>query len=83
MYVHSGSGSTLVQPAMNDIDVSDLTGEHLQVPPNSFSPCLILTTELSAIDVQQACNDNGKMLYVNTVQVIGQHLSRGCSTCSV
>ncbi len=52
MYIRSGSDSTLIQPALNDIDVSDLTGEHVRVPPNRFSPCSALTTELSAIDVQ-------------------------------
>ena len=64
-----------------DIDVSELTGEHVNVPRISFIPCIFLTPNLYNIDPLGACSDHSKMLYTQTIQTAGHHLSLGCSQC--
>ena len=64
-----------------DIDVSELTGEHVNVPRISFIPCTLLTHNLHNIDPLGACSDHGKMLYIQAIQTAGHHLSLGCSQC--
>ena len=71
------------EPVLDDRNLSEVVGNHVQVPCNVFSPCQVLFNSISLIDVLQDCSDNGKMLYVSTIQIIGNHLSLGCSACVV
>ena len=60
-----------------DIDVSELTGEHVNVPRISF---IHVTHNLHNIDPLGACSDLSKM-YIQAIQTAGHHLSLGCSPC--
>lgn len=87
MYDSDNTCTTVVpRPALDDVDVSDLTGngarEHVHTPPTTFLSCSVLSATLSTINVLLECSDHGKMLYINTIQQIGQHLIGGCNNCT-
>ena len=65
--------------ASNDIDISQLTNEHVQVPRLSFRPCNGLTQNLEMIQATDI--SNAKLLYTRTVETAGLHLLSGCSDC--
>ncbi len=63
-----------------DIDVSELTNDHVRVPRLSFAPC---ATVLGILQPLQAdCIREGKSSYTICVRTVGQHLLRGCSECN-
>ena len=58
------SDYTVTVPSLDeDIDVSQLTGEHVIVPRISFVPCTVLAHDFHSIDPLLECSDHGKMLY--------------------
>lgn len=57
-------------------------GDAMCVPRSTFSPCRILQRELSTIDPMATTFDFGYSLYVQAIQVVGQHIQNGCTTCS-
>lgn len=65
-----------------DVDVSQLTGNHVHFPRVSFTPCDGLLQDLSIINPLQSCSDNAISFYSNTIQIAGQHLTTGCNQCS-
>ena len=62
--------------------LSSLVDTHVEVPSNRFTPCQALFFSLSSIDVLQDSPDNCKTLYLNTIQLIGNHLLGACSDCN-
>ena len=66
-----------------EINVSEMTVDRVRVPRILFIPCDVLTQEISIIDSLQTCSDNGRSVYNRTIQTAGQHLSGGCSQCTV
>lgn len=56
----------------------------VQTPCNKFEPCNQLVADLnSTIDPLAYCTDFGRQLYVQCVQVVGQHLNNGCNNCKI
>lgn len=49
----------------------------------AFIPCRELLQLLSVIDPLEECNDNGRLLYINTFHLIGRHLSLECNHCTL
>lgn len=64
-----------------DVDVSDIVGEQVDVPRNSFNPCPLLEQLLDTIDPLTS-DDSGIALFTNTIQMVGQHLSSPCNQCN-
>ena len=69
--------------AAADVDVSELTRDHVHIPSMAFIPCASLIQNLSGINPLQSSSDNGKTMYLQAIQIAGQHLSAGCSQCVV
>ena len=81
-HVIRNSDYQVTVPSLDEnIDVSQLTGEHIVVPRISFVPCTTLAHDLHSVDPLQKCSDYGKMLYTQAIQTAGQHLTSGCSQC--
>lgn len=66
-----------------DVDVSELTRDHVHLPTIAFIPCSSLLQNLTGINPLQSSSDNGKTMYLQAIQMAGQHLSAGCSQCVV
>ena len=64
-----------------DVDVSDFVGEQVDVPRSSFNPCPLLQQHLDAIDTLNS-DDSGVALFINTIQMVGLHLSSPCNQCN-
>lgn len=64
-----------------DIDLSELTSDHIQVPRLLFTPCSTLQQQLVHINPLQSTTDV-KDLYRRAVETVGQHLLSNCSQCS-
>ena len=79
---HSDYSLGLTDEAAN-LDVSELTGDHVHVPRISFVPCSGLLLNMSVINPLQSCSDNGIAIYNHAIQITGQHLANGCNQCSV
>ena len=77
--LHHSSQSNTVSPTLGNYTNIN----HIDVPHNNFTPCSVLATLLSTVDVHQECHDNGKSLYINIIQQIGRHLTGGCNNCTV
>jgi len=80
--VHSGYNFESVNADI-DLDLSQMTVERINVPRISFTPCDVLTRDISAIDTMQSCSDNGQSMYNHAIQIAGQHLQGGCSQCTL
>ena len=63
-----------------DIDVSQLTSEHIDVTRISFKPCSDLQSQLILIDPLES--SGLKVLYKRTIEIVGQHLVTNCTQCS-
>lgn len=63
-----------------DIDVSELTNEHVQVPRLSFSPCHELSQQLEPL--KTLVISNAKSSYIRSVETVGQHLMLRCLQCT-
>ena len=66
-----------------DVDVSELTRDHVYLPTMTFIPCSSLMQNLTGINPLQSSSDNGKTMYLQAIQMAGQHLSAGFSQCVV
>jgi len=68
LHVASTNTNSLGQlsPSSN-LDVSDITGDHVTVPRIRFSPCPMLKLQLDVIDPFQTNSTNGIALYTTTV----------------
>ena len=84
LHVASTNANSLGQlsPSGN-LDVSDITGDHVTVPRIRFSPCPMLKLQLDVIDPLQTNSINGIALYTTTVQLVGQHLTLPCNQCTI
>lgn len=49
----------------------------------AFTPCGDLLQQLGSIDPLQNCEDIGRLLYVDTIHLIGRHLLAGCNNCTL
>ena len=65
------------------IDTSQLVGEHVNVPRNTFVPCVALNQSLDTISPYELTTDHGRTLYNQTTAIVGQHLVSGCDQCIV
>lgn len=68
-----------VQDTNVEVDTSDVT--IVAVDRIKFTPCRDLVHLLATIDPLQKCQDNGRLLFINTIQLIGTHLLPCCSDC--
>ena len=57
--------------------------DHIQVPRSSFFPCIVLKTHLDQVDQLRDTDNFGIDIYLEVVQVVGQHLKHGCSDCYI
>ena len=64
-----------------DVDVSNLTNNHVMVPRISFLPCSSLQRAMNTINPLESVSDNGLSLYVRAIEMCGSHLSSGCTQC--
>ena len=55
--------------------------EHVEVPESSFQPCSQLLSAMQVVDPFATSTDFGKSFYLHIVQIVGTHLSNGCSNC--
>ena len=62
-------------------DPECLSPEHVAVPRILFSPCSVLVQVFNRIDPLSLCNDNGRLLYQQAIQTLGQHVTAGCGSC--
>ena len=62
-------------------DPECLSPEHVAVPRILFSPCSVLVQLFNRIDPLSLCNDNGRLLYQQAIQTLGQHVTAGCGSC--
>ena len=61
-----------------DLDIPD----RVEVPRNKFLPCGNLSSLIHAsVNPVSACTDFGKTLYYQAIEIIGSHLSSGCTIC--
>lgn len=81
MQCHSNYSSGLTDDT-TDVDVSELTRDHVTVPRLLFIPCHHLLHDLNTINPLQPCSDNATSLYRRAIERAGQHLSSGCNQCS-
>ena len=59
------------------------TTDSVEVPRVSFSPCSSLSSYINShVNPLAVCHDLGHHLYETLVSIVGQHLSRGCSSCT-
>ena len=56
---------------------------HVEVPGAKFQPCINLQRLLSTRVNTVMYNDISGDVYLQTVRVVGQHLTRGCNNCVV
>ena len=66
-----------------DVDVSELTRDHVHLPTRTFIPCSSLMQNFTGINPLQSSSDNGKTMYLQAIQMAGQHLCAGFSQCVV
>lgn len=52
--------------------------DHVHVPRSSFVPCSVLERDLNQVDHLRRSDDFGKDIYLEIVQMVGQHLTHGC-----
>ncbi len=57
------------------------SGDHVDVPQNLFNPCRHLKDFMQVITPLSHSDDYGKSLYTQAVQIVGTHLSAGCTLC--
>ena len=83
MHNEGDSDTNLTSPSANPpaFDPESLSSEHVDVPRILFSPCTVLLQLLNTIDPLTLCNDNGRLLYQQSIQILGQHVSAGCGSC--
>ena len=67
------SPSTSAQPVPSD---------HVRVPRPKFKPCHSLHTRLSTIDPLGSSDNFGCDVYLQVVNIVGRHLSRGYDHCT-
>ena len=70
-----------VQGSNVEVDMFEVTT--VTVNRIAFTPCTELLQQLASIDPLQECEDNGKLLYVNTIHLIGRHLLLHCDNCTL
>ena len=75
---HEANSSEMIP---SDIDVLELTGNHVAVPRIKFVPCSLLEEHLHNIDPLQSCSDNGVTYYTTAIEACGLHLSSQCNQC--
>jgi len=63
-----------------EIDLSEMTTEHVQVPRLTFTPCANLYQQLLHIAPMQSTN-NVKVLFKAAIETVGEHLLTHCSQC--
>ena len=66
------------QTETSDVDVSNLTNNHVMVTTISFLPCSSLQSAMNTINPLESVSDNGLTLYVRAVEICGSHFSSGC-----
>ena len=54
----------------------------VEVPLCNFNPCALLDIQLRNVNVVQQCNDLGYHIYKRVTQLVGRHLSHGCTDCT-
>ena len=77
------SGDYDLDVSLSSASVSMLTAatEAVEVSRMAFTPCPAMMNLLSTVNPMQQCQDHGKMLYIQCVQLSGQHLQSNCTEC--
>lgn len=70
-----------VQDVNVEVDTCDVTV--VTVDRIAFTPCSDLLQLLATIDPLQECKDNGRLLYIHTIHLIGRHLLPCCNNCTL
>ena len=63
----------------NEPDIS--THDLVAVPRSSFRPCHQLKQAISSLNPVMQCDDHGKSLYLQCINIAGQHLLQECPSC--
>ena len=53
----------------------------VEVPRSSFTPCTVLKRDVDHVNTLRNSNDFRMDIYHEIVGIVGQHLTRGCSSC--
>ena len=53
--------------------------DHVQVPTSTFTPCRMLKQQLDTINCLERSRNFGCDIYLQVVDLVGQHLSTGCN----
>ena len=56
--------------------------DHVQVPTSTFTPCRMLKQQLDTINCLERSRNFGCDIYLQVVDLVGQHLSTGCINCA-
>ena len=78
-------GSTPDMPhhsATQNVTIPYVPQAFVSVPRSTFSPCTQLQMQLSTINPVAHCHDFGVTVYLQVVQLVGQHIESGCISCS-
>ena len=73
--------SNIVVPHDMPIDIH--SNDQVCVPTKFFKPCPVLFSVLLSVNPLAPSIENGKELFRTAINLCGQHLQIGCSTCSV
>ena len=80
MYEDSNSDDSNVDTNSDD-ELSISSQEPVFVPRSSFQPCTVLRQALSIVDPLAPCAHQGKALYIDATNTVGQLLVTGCQSC--
>ena len=69
--------------ADSDSDAAIASHDPVPVPRCSFQPCQQLMRLMSTVDPLMQRSDQGKGLYIEATNVVGQHLTTGCQVCAL
>ena len=69
-------------PSAEDPEIELQSNDPVNVPSNHFEPCSILQSLLLSIDPLSVCNDYGKNLFRQSIEICGQHLQNTCLHCN-
>ena len=84
IHVASNNGHNLgLLAPLNNVDVTDMIGDHLVVPRINFCPCDSLKQQLDLIEPSHIRTNDSIALYTRTIQFVGQHLIVPCNRCTL
>ena len=79
----SSSSDECASNVESDSDSTLPSHDPVPVPRCSFQPCQHLIQLLTAVNPLAPRSDQGKRLYIEATNILGQHLTAGCQVCAM